>query len=538
MAANRAACDAPALGDAKEGDMRVWLRGLGGVAMAGLAIGAARGAELPPPQVAGVPIPEGQVAAAVGKLDGLVAAVMERTGVPGIAVAVVSGGTVAYARGFGVREVGRPEPVDADTVFQLASVSKSVGATVVAHEVGEGHVRWDTKVAGLLPWFALGDPAVTAMLTVGDLYSHRSGLPDHAGDDLEDLGYDRRQVLERLRLLPLHRFRDNYDYTNFGLTAGAEAVAAAAGTDWETLSETVLYRPLGMGRTSSRFADYIARDNRAVPHVRIAETWEAKYQRKPDAQSPAGGVSSSVNDMARWMLMVLGNGSFEGQPIVAPEALLPALSPQAVSSPPFAPDARASFYGFGIGVSDTPAGRVMFSHSGAFALGAATSFAMIPSADVGIVVLSNAEPVGAVEAIGLSFMDLVQFGDVTRDWYATIEPLMARLLAPFGKLVGQAPPADAAPAGELAAYAGTYGNDYYGPAEVAVEGDGLVLRLGPAGMAFPLRHWSGDSFVLQPAGENASDGSVSEVSFRMGAAGAEAVTIEFWNQEGLGTFTR
>ena len=72
----------------------------------------------------------------------------------------------------------------------------------------------------LLPWFALADPAVTAMLTVGDLYAHRSGLPDHAGDDLEDLGYDRRQVLERLRFAPLHSFRDEYAYTNFGVTAG------------------------------------------------------------------------------------------------------------------------------------------------------------------------------------------------------------------------------------------------------------------------------------------------------------------------------
>ena len=80
-----------------------------------------------------------------------------------------------------------------------------------------------------LPWFALSDPAVTPMVTVGDMYSHRSGLPDHAGDMLEDLGYDRRHVLEQLRQLPLDPFRISYAYTNFGLTAGAEAVAVRAG---------------------------------------------------------------------------------------------------------------------------------------------------------------------------------------------------------------------------------------------------------------------------------------------------------------------
>ena len=108
-------------------------------------------------------------------------------------------------------------------------------------------------------------------MTIGDLYSHRSGLPDHAGDELEDLGYDRRQVLERLKYLPLAPFRITYAYTNFGLTAAAEAVAAAAGKSWEDLSDEVLYRPLGMTSTSSRFADFMARPDHAVGHVKVGD---------------------------------------------------------------------------------------------------------------------------------------------------------------------------------------------------------------------------------------------------------------------------
>src|SRR4051794_30598531 len=183
-------------------------------------------AEEPPQLYSAVPIPDHQIDTAVSQLDGLVADIMGRTGVPGMAVAVVLGGKPVYARGFGVREVGKPPKVDADTVFQLASVSKSIGGSVVAREVAARKVGWDTPVTKLLPWFALSDPSVTGMVTVGDLYAHRSGLPDHAGDDLEDLGYDRRAVLGRLRFLPLKPFRDNYEYTNFGLTAAAEAVAA------------------------------------------------------------------------------------------------------------------------------------------------------------------------------------------------------------------------------------------------------------------------------------------------------------------------
>jgi CubicO group peptidase (beta-lactamase class C family) len=393
-------------------------------------------------------------------------------------------------------------------------------------------------MAELLPRFRLKDPAVTAMLTVGDLYSHRSGLPDHAGDDLEDLGYDRRAVLERLRELPLDSFRDSYAYTNFGLTAAAVAVAEAAGTDWDTLSDETLYRPLGMRRTSSRFADYVARENRALPHVKADGAWQPLYQRQPDAQTPAGGVSSTANDMARWMLLVLENGSWEGRPLIPPAALLPALSPQAVALPPYAPDARASFYGFGFGVGVSPSGRVEFSHSGAFALGAATAYVLLPSADVGIVVLSNAAPIGAVEAIARSFMDLVQFGRVTRDWYATFQPLMAPLTAPFGSLAGKEPPADAAPARALAEYAGTYANDYYGPVEIVVQGDALRMSAGPAGMSWTLRHWDGDTFVFEPQGENANPGSRSAVSFRAGASGVDAVKVEFWDEDGLGTFSR
>lgn len=495
-------------------------------------------ADLSPPQTPGVLIPDGQIAAAVDGLDQLVGDLMARTGVPGIAIAVVTP-RETVTRGYGLREVGKPERIDADTVFQLASMSKSVGATVVATQVTAGKVRWDSPMATLLPWFALKDPAASAMLTVGDLYSHRSGLPDHAGDQLEDLGYDRREVLERLRYLPLDPFRASYAYTNFGLTAGAEAVAEAVGIDWADLSEQAIYQPLGMTRTSSRFADYINRDNRAVPHVREAGNWVARYQREPDAQSPAGGVSSTASDMARWMRLVLDDGMADGTParqqLIDPAALLAALTPQSVSSPPATADSRTGFYGYGFAIDVTPAGRVRLDHSGAFALGASTTFDLLPSAGVGITVLTNSAPVGVTETIGLAFMDLVQFGRVTRDWFAIVNPYFEHMMAPDGSLAGQTPPPGAAPAGPLDGYAGTYANPYFGPLTVAVEGDGLMMAAGPGGSRWPLQHWDGDVFALAPQGENANPGSLFAVTFRPAAG---SVTVEYWDGDGLGTFTR
>ncbi|MGN2640319.1 serine hydrolase [Nocardia takedensis] len=490
-------------------------------------------AAVPPNQVSGVALPERAVEVAVGELDGLAESLMRESGIPGMAVAVVHGGKTVYSKGFGVREAGREGRVDGDTVFQLASVSKSLAASVVAHQVGTGAIGWDTPVVSALPWFALDDPAVTAQVTVGDLFSHRSGLPDHAGDRLEDLGYNRTQILSRLRLEPLDPFRISYAYTNYGLTAGAEAVAVDAGVDWEQLSQDTLYGPLGMTSTSSRFADYQQRPDRAVGHMSVDGGWVAKAVRDPEAQSPAGGASSSVNDMARWLTMVLGEGTM-GDTVIAPaKALLPALSPQAVSSPPANPSARAGFYGHGFNVSTTSAGRTTLSHSGAFELGAATSFLVIPSADVAIVALTNASPIGVPETLTAEFADILQYGEVREDWRGLYREAFAEMDQPEGALVGVSPPADPAPARPAVDYVGSYANDYWGPATVTESDGALTLTLGPAGLRLPLKHWNGDVFTFTLENENAPPGTISQASFD-----GDALTLEYYDEDGLGTFRR
>lgn len=520
----------------------MWTRGaaVAGAALILTACGGATtgpvaspGTDDPPQLAVAVPLPDNAVDNAVAKLDELAADLMASSGIPGMAVAVVHGGKTLYAKGFGVRDTRAPDKVDPDTVFQLASLSKPVAATVVAHQVGIRDLTWDAPIAAHLPWFALSDPAVTGMLTVADLFAHRSGLPDHAGDLLEDLGYDRRAVLERLRRLPLAPFRTSYAYTNFGVTAAAEAVAVAAGRSWEDLSEEVLYRPLGMTSTSSRFADYESRSNRAVGHVLIDGHYEPRYTRDADAQSPAGGVSASLSDMTHWLTMMLGAGSYNGTQIVEPSALLPALTPQMVSSPPSEPAMRSGFYGYGFNIDTSAAARMQFSHSGAFDLGTATNFVMIPSADVAIVVLTNSAPVGVPETLTAEFCDLVQFGRVREDWRKLYAGAFAGMDRPFGTLAGQQPPADSAPPRPLQSYAGVYQNDYWGSATVSVDGDALTVSLGPRPNQYPLRHWDGEVFTFSPASENAPPGSVSRATFA-----GDRLTLEYFDQDKMGTFTR
>ncbi|WP_299813609.1 serine hydrolase [uncultured Roseibium sp.] len=490
--------------------------------------------ELPPSRTPGNEVQAGQVEKAIGALDKIVEDIKARSGVPGIAVAVVHQGETVYTKGFGDRGGEGNQTINADTVFQVASLSKSVGATVVARQVSRGVVSWDSRMRDLLPWFNLSDPTITDLLTIGDLYSHRSGLPSHAGDDLDDLGFDRQTILERLRLQPLSPFRTSYAYTNFGLTAAAEAVATASGSDWAALSEEAIFQPLGMTRTSARFDDFIARDNRAIPHIKRGDGFKEMYQRQPDAQSPAGGVSSTVNDLAEWMKMVLADGA----DLISPQALQPAISPQSFSSRPHTPDERGGFYGYGFNVGTSPTGRVVISHSGAFALGAATYFALVPSLEVGIVVLTNATPVGAAESIGASFTDMVQVGRVTRDWFSGYERLFQGFHVPIGVTAGEAFPTAAAPAPEPSYCVGRYGHPYFGTVEVREENDGLILLAGPAPMKLPLLPWDGATMVFDFVSENAGEGSRSMATFSGASEQADSLEIEIFVLDGPARFER
>ncbi len=480
----------------------------------------------------------GGIDVALEGLPGLVDDVMSRTGIPGIAVSVVHEDTQKYAAGFGVREAGVEGAVDADTVFQLASVSKSLASTVVAALVGDGSIAWNTKMADIDPGFALSDPWVTANVTLADLFSHRSGLADHAGDLLEDLGGDRELVLHNLRYLePEGSFRDSYAYTNFGLTAAADAAARFTGSTWEDTSRTRLYEPLGMTRTTSLNAEFMAMDNRAAGHMLVNGEWTHAEDRQPDPQSPAGGASSSVNDMSQWMRLQLANGMFDGEQVVAAAGLEETHLPHAISNHPDHPSTeQAGFYGLGFNVG-YGGDSVSVSHSGAFALGAATCVFLLPAEGLGITVLTNAAPEGAAEAIALGFLDLFHVGAVRMDYLPLVGAIIKESGAPkYGASVAEPPTVVIEPA-DAGAYTGEYANDFFGPLEVLEESEGLVMRVGPAGMTFSLAHYSRDVFTYMPPGENG--GTTSAVTFTLDGDGvASHVVVENLDVYGAGTFWR
>ena len=461
---------------------------------------------------------------------------LEQSGVPGAAVTIVFEDDVVFAEGFGVREVGENDAVGPDTVFQVASLSKPISATAIAGLVGDGVVAWDEPIIDHLPDFALADPYVTENVTIADMFTHRSGLPEHAGDLLEDLGFDRREIFDRLVDEPLTPFRTEHHYTNIGLTAGAEAAAVAAGGSWEGVIEDRLFEPAGMANTSASFSDYIDAADRAVPHMLDDDGgFTVGEQRNADEQSPAGGVSSTAVDLGTWMRIQLGEGNLGDEPIVDPVPLLDMQTPLSLSNPPRSPSAHSAFYGLGLGVSVDDDGFVRWSHSGAFLLGTGTNVLFVPGQQLGVSVLTNGAPVGMAEAAAQSIVDLIIDGEVTRDWYAGYSGVFAGFFEPETPTDWNEAPTDPAPPSPLGVYVGTYDNDYYGPLQVTQSGDSLTMSLGPD-LTFELEPYDGDAFLFTPPGENSL--GPTGIVFDVDGDQALSVTSEFYDINGLGTWER
>jgi CubicO group peptidase (beta-lactamase class C family) len=480
-----------------------------------------------------------RVKTSVVELEKLAEQTLTSMGVPGIAIAVVHQDQVVYKQGFGVREAGKPERIDADTVFQMASVSKPISSTVLAALVGEGKITWDDRVIDHNPGFRMYDPYVTRELRLRDLLCHRSGLPDHCGDLLEDLGYDRNEVLRRLRYQPPDSsFRSHYAYTNFGYSEAGYAAAKASGEPWEDLAARKLFGPLGMRSTSFRFADYAGAKNRALIHVRVDGKWTAKNTRQPDAQAPAGGASSTLNDLVKWLRLQLNEGKIDGQQLIAAAALADTHTPQMVTS--FSPEqGRVGSYGLGWNVSVERGGKTFYKHSGGFSLGMRTEVAMLPAEKLAIVVLSNAGPTGVPEGLTESFFDLVLDGKLQRDWVEFANRMFdEEVKRELGAERDYSrAPVDPTPPLKLTAYAGKYANDFFGQIELAEQQGILILRMGPKPLAFSLRHWDRDAFIYQPTGESA--GGPSGVRFSVAPDGAaDIVLIENLNIHGQGAFSR
>jgi CubicO group peptidase (beta-lactamase class C family) len=431
-------------------------------------------------------------------LDTYIERAMQEWKVPGLAIAVVKDDSVVYARGFGVREVGRPERVDASTIFAIGSATKPVTAAAVGVLVDEGRVRWTDPAAQHLPGLQLFDPYVTRELTVRDLLTHRSGLA--RGDLMWIVGeFDRADILRRVRHLePSWSFRSQFGYQNLMYLAAGELVPAVTQTSWDDLVRERIFAPLGMRASSTSIRALEGRTDLAIPHAEIDGQVRPIAWRNIDNIGPAGSINSNVLDMAQWVRMNLNEGSYRGERVLSPEVVRTMQTPETLIRSEgawalMAPEANFMAYGVGWFMNDYR-GRKVVQHGGNID-GMHALVGMLPAEELGVVILTNLNPNFLTYALMYRIFD-GYLGGPQQDWsrrhLASADTLMEMGRAQQrrmeeGRVEGTRP------SRPLAEYAGTYEEAVHGRLTVAEEGGGLVLRWGPRQVA-DLEHWHYDTF--------------------------------------------
>jgi CubicO group peptidase (beta-lactamase class C family) len=463
---------------------------------------------------------EKDVAVLIPQFDAYAGQIFNKSKVPGMAVAVVKDDSVIYLRTFGVKNLTTREPVSPDTRFQLASISKTFSSASIASMVGKGELSWDDRVVPLYPGFRLSDPWITDHVTVRDLLMHRTGLPAYAGDELQDIGYNRSEIISKLRLIPLMGdYRSSYAYSNIGITSAAEAAAKKAGMSWEDLVSERVIVPAGMKNTSARFADFENAADRVDTYSMMNGTPVAGPLLNDDVNSPAGGVSSTINDMARYARLQLNDGSIDGKQVIDAAALKETHRPQNIMK-----TTNNSITAYDLGwESVAEKGRIRVEHGGDLTSGVSTYITLYPEEKMAIVVLTNGFPGGHIlkKAVINGWDDLYFTGAVQKDWYSEIETGVAAAMKPGASAAGPLEPLPPSPAGAqpsrpATAYQGSYSQDYYGTLRVEPDAGGLRLYAGHLTEPFFLVPYDGDTFREKGTGTavkftTGSNGSVTGV---------------------------
>ncbi len=450
----------------------------------------------------------------LGKFDAYAERVLQEFDVPGMAVAIVQEGEVVLARGYGMRELGKPERVDPHTLFAIASNTKAFTSTLLAQLVDEKKLKWDDRVIDHLPWFAMSDPYVTREMTIRDLLVHRSGLGLGAGDLLfwPATDYTTTEVVQRLRFIPLATsFRAAYAYDNILYAVAGLVIERVSGRTWEQNVRERIFAPVGMTAAKANCIELVPTDNVATGHAKF----DFKDLRPVpplawDNNSAAGGIYANVIDLSRWMRVQLAAGLLPPSEEGIERRLFSAarqkdmwtlVTPMPFSTPPPAlAEAKRNFRGYALGWEVTDfRGQRLVTHTGGWP-GQVSRTTLVPDLKLGIVVLTNQEVGAAFQAVTMHLLDAF-LGAPEKDWCAAYAEIVSKSEADadgsWAKLVA-ARTADSRPSLPLARYAGTYRDAWYGDVLVREEGGRLVVQFSrTAQLLGDVEHWQHDSFIIR-----------------------------------------
>jgi len=448
--------------------------------------------------------------------DARVEAIRRASQTPGMAVAIVEDGKVVLARGYGVRRLGAPAPVDADTLFMIGSTGKAFTTAALATLVDAGRIRWDDKVIDHLPGFQMHDPWVTREMTVRDLLVHRSGLGLGAGDLLmvPRGKLSRAEVVRRLRFLkPATSFRTGYAYDNILYIVAGQLIEAVSGQGWEEYMRDHVFRPAGLPDATAEVARQFDTANRAQPHGRfggaVRGTGPLKViderDRLGQAGAPAGLIAASANDLARWLQIQLAGGALpDGKgrlfSAAAGKEMWTPVTPMPIDAYPAPVDGitpNYQSYALGWTVRDYRGARIVWHAGGLF--GFTTVVVMIPDKKVGFAIAINSEEIEPRYGLMYELLDHYLDGP-KQDWPARFAIFKRDRIAGAEAAVRQkaAAPASVGPSLPPTRYAGRYVDPWYGTLAVGSDAKGLTVDFTTTpGMTGRLEHYQYDTFVAR-----------------------------------------
>jgi CubicO group peptidase (beta-lactamase class C family) len=440
------------------------------------------------------------------KIDRTVARAMREFQVPGMAVGIVKDGKLVYAKGYGVREQGKPERVDADTLFQIGSNTKAFTAAALAILVDEGKIHWDDKVVDHLPQFRLYDPYVTREFMIRDLLTHRSGLGLGAGDLMfyPETDFTRAEIIHGLRYLkPASSFRAKFDYDNVLYMVAGEIIPAVTGKSWEDFTRERILEPLQMQACTANYESIKDRGDVASPHVVIDGKPTPIPVTSLNTVGPAGTINCSINGMAKWLETQLAAGRApDGKQLFSADRgrEMWTVNTVAAQDPEAAALTGSNFsgYGLGWGLQDS-FGHKRVAHTGGVP-GTVTWVAMIPDLNLGVLVFTNQQSGGAMQAVGNQILD-AYLGAPKREWVDLLVAMTQKRMAAAKQVEAEAAKMTESagqPTLPLDAYTGSYHDSWRGDADVRLDDGKLVLRISRTrDLEGPLTPYSGNIFIVR-----------------------------------------
>ena len=401
--------------------------------------------------------------------------------IPGAAICIVKDNRIILMKGYGIKELGLNDPVDENTLFMIGSNTKAFTATALAILQAQGKISLDDKITKYIPTFRLNNTAAGEMTVIRDLLCHHIGFQTYQGDfTFYNTNLTRDQVIEKMALVKAaYPFRTRWGYTNSAFLAAGQVIPVVTGMPWELYLRNTIFAPLGMGNTLALSKGMLTALNRTVPHTLVDGRLTAIPYDQIDGLAPAGSISSTINDMSKWVLALLNDGKVGQRQVIPLAAIKATREPQDIVSEVTHLDGTQDYQLYGLGWRlENYHGHDVVMHDGGVG-GYNSSVTLIPKEHLGIIVLTNTDQNEFMDALKWDVMDAyfkLPFRDYNDNYLQAFKAKLAAAQAADKKLrdsVALMPK----PSLSLSDYAGTYQNELYGSATIITgENNDLEMR--------------------------------------------------------------